>query len=413
MNKADRIFILAIAVLFCLCLPVWAETSWKATLALSEEYTDNAAEEHDGEEDFITAFRPALSLNYDSARLMFQSAYMGDYRYYAQETLDNELNHDLSVRGVVEAVEDLFFLEATERYSLVNQDRTKGDVVEGDSTTGQVQQNVFFFSPYFTPRISDRANLKTGYAYSNIWVDDDRSLKNRHRGFLDGDYGVSSNFSLLYGSSYTMDMTDSYILDRYVAYLGGRYSYAEKSGFYLKLGPQYSRNRNLDSRSRDLFWDAGYNHDFGILQFALNTGLTVEDDPDTGETLDRKFVTATVTKPWERTKLSFYTTLEEYDSTSSSSSVSTSSNEDIQRVTLGANLSHEITDRLLLTAGLRHDFDDSTDNTERWYANLGLAYSLTETWNVSSWYRFKDSSSDDIDKDYKVNSVGLQVSKSF
>lgn len=415
MNTMMRTLILVLAVA-ALAGPAFAEPEWRASLGVSGEYTDNAGEEHDGEEDFITALRPSLSYNREGGRLLFQSAYTGDYRYYTRETEDEEFNHDLRVRALLEAAEDFFFIDATETYRLVNEDRTRGDVREEDSTSELLQQNNFTFSPYITPRFGARTSAKVGYAYTNIWYDDpDKDSKNIHRGFLDGDYELSDQTSLLSGYSYTMELSEDDTLDRHIVYFGGRYEYSANGDVYLKIGPQYSRYRDRDTSSTSLYWDAGLNHDFGAVLLNLASGISFDDDPDTGETYERRYATLTLSKVWERTTARVYTSLEDYEESADGSRYAEESDdvESTRRTVFGLNVSHELSARLTGILGLSHDFDDSDDNTKRWYANLGLTYAMSETMNLSAWYRFKDSSSDDIDEDYRVNRVGVQVTYLF
>ena len=417
MNRMMQISILVLAVAtLSLAVPAFAEQEWKASLGVGAEYTDNAGEEHDGEEDIITSLRPSLSYNREGGRLLFQSAYSGDYRYYTRETEDEELNHDLRVRALLEAADDFFFIDATETYRLVNEDRRRGDVREEDSTSELVQQNNFTFSPFITPRFGERASARIGYAYTNIWYDDsDKDSKNIHRGFLDGDYELSDRASLLSGYSYTMELSEDDTLDRHIVYFGGSYEYSANGDVYLKLGPQYSSYRDRGTSSTSLYWDAGLNHDFGPVLLNLASGVSFEDDPDTGETYERKFATVTFTKVWDRTTARGYTSLEDYEDSADGSrnAEETDGVESTRRTVFGLNVSHELSARLTGTLGLSHDFDDSDDNTKRWYANLGLTYALSETMNLSAWYRFKDSSSDDIDEDYRVHRVGVQLTYLF
>ena len=79
----------------------------------------------------------------------------------------------------------------------------------------------------------------------------------------------------------------------------------------------------------------------------------------------------------------------------------------------GLNISHELTARLTGTLGLSHDMEDSDDNTKRWYANLGLTYALSEKLSLGGWYRFKDSTSDDVGEEFRVNRIGLQLTYLF
>lgn len=408
----------------------FAEPALKASVGLAQEYSDNVEEEHDGEHDHITSLRPALSYSREGTRLTLDAAYAGDYRTYARGSSDTEFNHDLNARALLDAWDSFLFLEATDTFRLVNEDVTDGNATQDDSTSDLVQQNTFTFSPFITPRFGERGKAKIGYAYSNIWYEDDEDDeddgggdnegKDIHKGFADADYELTERASLLSGYSYTQELSDEETLDRHIAYLGGRYAYSEHGSAFLKLGPQYTRYRDEGTSSTSLFWDAGLNHDFGPVQLDLSTGISFDDDPDTGETYERRFATARLTRPWDRTTLSLSASLEDYEEGADDGSDGRNRRdgddgdaESIRRTSLGLNLSHEFTARLTGNAGLTHDFEDSDDNTKRWLANLGLTYALTESLNLSAWYRFKDSSSDDIDEDFQVNRLGLQLTYLF
>lgn len=409
MNQTLRIFLLIIVALNFSSYAL-AEPAWKASLSVGEEYNDNTGEEKNGKDDFITTVRPSLSYAREGERLQFQSAYRGDYRYYAKNTEDEEFNHNLNVHALLDAWENFLFLDLTDTYRLVNEDRTRGDALEDDSTQDLVQQNTFTFSPYITPRFGERGLAKIGYAYSNIWYDDsDKDSKNIHRGFVDGDYELTDRISLLSGYSYTQELSDDETLHRHIAYLGGRYAYAESGSVFLKIGPQYTRYQDRDTSSTSVYWDAGLDHDFGAVQLNFSSGITFDDDPDTGQTYERRYGTLRLSKVWERTKASVFATLEDYEENSGVED----DGESVRRTVFGLNISHEITARLTGTLGLSHDFDDSDENTKRWYANLGLNYALSEKLNLGGWYRFKDSRSDDEDEEFRVNRVGIQLTYLF
>jgi len=415
-------YLIAVFLLACAVSPAWAEPEWKAALSVGEEYNDNTGEDQDGEDDFITSLRPYLSYNREGDRLQFQSAYNGNYQFYAKDTRSEEFNHNARVHALLDAWESFFFLDVSDVYRLVNQDRRRGDAIEEDSTVDQVQQNTFTFSPYITPRLGERTQAKLGYAYSNIWYEDEGDTKNIHRGFVDGDYELSPTASLLSGYSYTKEFADDDNLDRHIAYLGGRYAYSEAGDVYLKVGPQYTRYEDHGSSSTSLYWDAGLDHDFGGVQLSLTTGVSFDDDPDTGQTYERKFGTLRLTKQWARTMASVFTTLEEYDDAGDGrdgrdgrDDGDDGDDEDsVRRTAFGLNISHELTARLTGTFGLNHDFQNgSEDDTKRWYANLGLNYAMSERLGLGFWYRFKDSSSDDEDEDFRVNRIGVLLTMTF
>lgn len=401
-----------VALFWCAPFAALAEPAWKASLGVGQEYSDNTGEEKNGKDDFITSVRPSLAYSREGDRLLFESAYSGDYRFYAKGTEDQEFNHNLNVHALLDAWNDFLFLDLTDTYRLVNEDRTQGNVLEDDSAQDVVQQNTFTFSPYITPRFGERGQAKIGYAFSNIWYDeDDKDLKNIHRGFVDADYELTDRASLLSGYSYTQELSEDETLHRHIAYLGGRLAYSESGSVFLKAGPQHTRYQERDSSATSIYWDAGLDHDFGPVQLNLTSGVSFEDDPDTGQTYERRHGTLRLTRAWERTTASVYSTLEDYEE---NSGVEEGGNaESIRRTVLGLNLSHELSTRLTGTMGLSHDFEDSDDNTKRWLANLGLNYALSEKLSLSTWYRFKDSRSDDEDEEFRVNRVGVQLTYAF
>lgn len=233
---------------------------------------------------------------------------------------------------------------------------------------------------------------------------------------MDGDYELTETASLLTGYSYTQELSEDETLHRHIAYIGGRYAYSEAGSVFLKAGPQYTRYQERDTSATSLYWDAGLDHDFGAVQLNLSSGVSFEDDPDTGQTYERRHGTVRLTKVWERTTASVYTTLEDYEENSGVDDVDRETGEDaesIRRTVLGLNISHELTARLTGTLGLSHDFEDSDENTKRWLASLGLNYALSDKMNLGAWYKFKDSTSDDEDEEFRVNRIGLQLTYLF
>jgi len=408
MNQTLRIYLLTIVAL-SLSVFAFAEPAWKASLSVGEEYNDNTDEEKNGREDFITSVRPSLSYVREGERFLFESAYSGDYRFYAKNTQDEEFNHNLIVHALLDAWENFLFLELADTYRLVNEDRTEGDVMEDDSTQGLVQQNTFTFSPYITPRFGERGQAKIGYAYSNIWYDDsERDGKDIHRGFVDTDYELTDTVALLSGYSYTQELSEDETLHRHIAYLGGRYAYAETGSVFLKVGPQHTRYEDRGTSSTSLYWNAGLDHDFGAVLLSLASGISFEDDPDTGQTYERRYGTLRLSKVWERTSASVFTTLEDYEDSGVEDD-----GDSVRRTVIGLSISRELTSRLIGTLGLNHDFEDSDENTKRWYANLGLTYALSDKLSLGGWYRFKDSTSDDEDEEFRVNRGGVQLTYVF
>lgn len=404
-------YLIAAFVLMTAASPVWAEPEWHASLSVSEEYNDNTRQERHGKGDFVTTVRPGLSYRREGARTLLESSYRGAWMHYASGTRDQEFSHDAMIHGLVDVWDSFLFLDVRDTFRMVNEDRTRGEAVEEDSTVDQLQQNIFTFSPYIVPRFGSRGQAKVGYAYSNIWYDEeDRDSKNIHRGFADAEYELSAQTALLSGYSYTRELWEDETLDRNIFYLGARHAYSENGVAYLKAGPQHTRYRDRGTSASSLFWDAGLDHDFGAVVLHLGTGVSFEDDPDTGETYERRFGTLRLSKAWTRTTASVFSTLEEYEDRSDEAG----GGKAVRRTAIGMSMSHELTERLTASLGLTHDFQDrSGADTRRWYANVGLRYALSERMELGCWYRFKESSSDGRDQDYQVNRVGLQLTMTF
>lgn len=431
MGMTTRIFLLALLAMTSMILPAWADSDFHASVGLSEEYTSNAEEEKNGREDFITSVKPSLGFTHEGGRTLFESTYSGSWDTYARGTRDQEFNHNLNAHGLLEAVEDFFFLDVTDTFSLINEDTTRGTPVEGDTSVDQVQRNVFTFSPYIEPHLTERTLLRTGYRYTNIWYDEgsnndsrsssgdsDYDNKNIHALFADLTHELTGQTSLLSGYSLTKEYADDNDLDRHVAYVGASYTYGENKRIFAKVGPQMTRYSDSGDSSTSLFWDAGWTHDLGPAILEVTSGVSFEDDPETGETYERQSATVRLTKLFERTRASVFATLERYedqDGGSGSRSSANDATETTRRSYTGFSLSHEFSPLLTGTGSIAYDLSDSTDeNVRRWFGSLVLTYLLAEDLSTDLWYRYKDvSGSEDDNDDFSAHRVGVLLRKSF
>ncbi len=399
-----------LAIMLCglgLTSLAWAEPEWRASLGIGEEYNDNIREERHGEGDFVSSAKPSVGLRHEGAQTLVEAGYTGTWKHYAANTRDQEFNHDARAHALIDAWRNFLFFDVGDVYRMVNRDSTRGDVIEEDSTLDQVQQNTFSFSSYIAPRFGDRGSMKTGYAYNNIWYEKDGETKNIHRGFADLVYELSLRSALLSGYSYTYQLSDSGDLNRHIAYLGASYQYAQNSRLFAKAGPQHTRYDSSGTSSFELFWDAGWTHDFGHVLLDVTTGVKSEDDPDSGDTYDKRFGTVRLSRPFERSVVSVFTTLEDYEQEVDSDA--------IRRLYAGFNVSHELTSRLSGALSFARDLrDESSEDTTRWYGSLLFKYALAEDLAAEAWYRYKEmSSSEDDDHEYTVQRIGVQLTKQF
>ena len=399
-------YLVALALVALLTPNVWAESTFRASIAVSEEFNDNVREQRNGKSDFVTGLRPSVGYTYEGPRLLFETDYRGTYNHYAKATRDTEFNHDFRGHGLLDAWRSFFFIDVIDTYRLVNRDTTRGDVIEDDSTINQIQQNTFVLTPYLQPRFGERTTVRTGYRYENIWYNESGRSKNSHGGFADATYELTDQASLLTGYSFTHQIAHDSTLDRHIAYLGARYVYAENSNLFAKVGPSYTKYSRSKAKS-GFYWDAGWAHDFGGLQSNVTTGVRYEDDPDTGNTYTRQYGELRLSRRFERTTVSVFGRLEDYQRASGGGST--------KRTYAGINLQHELTERLTGVVSVSRDFQDGdTSDTARWFGNLSLRYALGEGFGAEIWYRVKDSyTTRSTSRNYTVNRVGLQLSKQF
>ncbi len=408
-----------VCCVLCVASLAWAEPEWRASLGVGEEYNDNIREERNGEGDFVTNVKPSVGYRHEGAQTLVEAGYTGTWKHYAANTMDQEFNHDARARALVDAWRNFLFFDVGDVYRMVNRDTTRGDVIEEDSTLDQVQQNTFSFSSYITPRFGDRGSMKTGYAYSNIWYEKDGEAKNIHRGFADLIYELSPRSALLSGYSYTYQISNSGDQNQHIAYLGASYQYAQNSRLFAKAGPQYTRYGESGTSSLSLYWDAGWTHDFGHVLLDVTTGVKSEDDPDSGDTYDKRFGTVRLSRPFERGVVSVFTTVEDYEQDGGSDTTvedygQEGGSDTARRLYAGVNVSHELTSRLSGALSVSRDLqDESSENTTRWYGSLAFKYALAEDLAAEAWYRYKDVSNSEGDDDYAVHRIGVQLTKQF
>lgn len=384
----------------------WAEPEWRASVGIGEEYNDNTNEKRHGKGDFVTTLEPAVGYRHEGVRTLLEGEYRGTWNHYADNTRDQEFNHDARAHALFEAWRNFLYFDLSDTYQLVNLDTTRGEVVEDDSSLDQVQRNTFSFSTFITPRLGERGQLKTGYAYNNIWYEKRGESKNIHAGFADLTYELSDRMELLSGYGYTLQLAGSGDLDRHVAYLGLGFQFAANSVVFVKAGPRFTHYHESGASSTKLFWDAGWTHDFGRLLLEARSGLDAEDDPDSGDTYDKRYGTIRLTKEFDRSSVGVFATLEDYDQEDSDS---------IRRTYAGLTLGHDLTPRLKGVASIARDLrTEDSDDRVRWYGSVVFRYALAEDLAAEAWYRHKDVlNSEDDDDDYAVHRIGVRLTKQF
>jgi uncharacterized protein (PEP-CTERM system associated) len=143
--------ILLIMCALALTLPMQAEARVEITpsITVSGEYNDNVNEtRRDTEEDFILILTPGVALTYEARLLDLDLSYSLSYFDYLRDTRGSETFHRLSAFSEIRLTENMVRLELRDTYTQVFRDRTRGEVLEGETTREQIDQNTFSASPY-------------------------------------------------------------------------------------------------------------------------------------------------------------------------------------------------------------------------------------------------------------------------
>lgn len=125
------------------------------SVELQHIYTDNALlAEEDRVSDRISILRPSLSLYKEGSRASLDFNYAPEYRYYWDETHDNETVHYLRAEGNVEIAENHLFLDGWLSADRTNISSSGRSGVQG--LTGSADDTDYYtvgLSPYFTAKL--------------------------------------------------------------------------------------------------------------------------------------------------------------------------------------------------------------------------------------------------------------------
>lgn len=418
---------LSLVVCILLASPSWA-SEFRITpgIGVSSEYNDNINEEREGVTDFITHIRPSMGMEYEGPRIEGSLEYSGDYQYFMAGKDEERLLHDLELETLFTVMKDRLFLEVTNTYSAVFEDSTRGEVQEGESQNNRVDQNTFAISPYTLFEIGRRGVLTTGYRFEDLRYieDDDGSDRQQHRLFTDFDYALTDRMGLLTGYSFTdQDPEEGEGLIRHNAYLGSRYEFSETFSMFGQFGADYTEFDDGDD-SVDPFWNVELKKAFDRLAITLSTSTRFSSDADSGGDLRETSYALTADWDLDRTRLYGGVRFSEFDSDGANNEIEETSNDsdrdsdseaDSTTFRPSIGLSHDLTERLLLTADTSMTIqDEEAGEVRRFFANCGLRYSFTEDVSASLHYRFKNAHSGrQDDENYTVNRVELGVDVTF
>jgi hypothetical protein len=395
-----------------------AELSFKPSLAVSEEYTDNVFENNiNKRSDYITLAQPGLTFKYNAPFWDWDLGYAFDYRTFAKKSRGDEMNHNGNLKGLLKLVDEKLFLDVSDSYKRVSMDVTR-DATRDSLYQNQSDQNVGTVSPYLVLHPTSTIMIKTGYRYVNTWYKDPKAVKKQdHIGFLETSYEVSPRFFANMGYTFTKEKPDnekSGVLSnsfmRHEAYLGPRYEYAEKSFIFAQGGAIITKYSDRSKYTTSPFWSAGITHTFDSATANLNTAVRYSDDPlGNTTTLDTSY-NLNITRTFDRgalTLLGSYTEFSDADTKKLKN----------RRYTGGITGAYELVQDLRGTFGFTYEYynDILLDSiTRKYFGDCGLSYNFGKDLTLGLTYKHTNYSSATIAADnYKVNHVILEVKKVF
>ncbi|MBZ2172982.1 TIGR03016 family PEP-CTERM system-associated outer membrane protein [Desulfovibrio sp. DS-1] len=407
-----------------------ADQTVEATFGLGGEYNDNVRETRNGKGDFVSHVKPGLRYLYEAERVTAKFDYKGDYSYYMQGEAPDNYSHTLDARVLLELAEDRFFLDIAENLRPVYRQAARGDLVEGDTTRDQTDQNTFTVSPYFSFKPGERTSLKTGYRFSDIryaeeaqpgsgsrkWVPGwssgeasmNRNVRQQHELFGDLEHEASETVTMLAGYDLMrQEAEEQQDFYRHRPYVGASYEYAEKSTVRVKAGPMLTET-DAGDRSARLYYSASLSHALDRKTLTLSSERDYTDDPETGRSILRDLNTAGISFQFDRSTLSATLGYAEYES-----SLQGGGNKFWRP---GLNYTYELTDRLKANAGINAELDAGSTTSvtsDRYYANAGLNYELTESSWLALTYRYKMVDSSDDASSFTVNRVMIEWGMTF
>jgi len=274
--------VLAVLLSSCIVAPVAvtaADMSFKPSLAVSEEFTDNVYElVVNKRSDFITHVQPGIAFTYQAPLWNWDVGYTLDYRTYARDSKGDEISHHGNLKGTTFLMENFLYLDVGDTYSRVTLDVSRTAATESSLFLNQTDQNVAFVSPWMLFRPTTKSTLKTGYRFTDTRYWGTGIEKQEQHGFADLNYELTSklNLTAMYGFTHLESIPSNY--NKHDASAGFKYEYTDKSFLFGSVGNSWQRFDRTGATTY-LFWDAGVSYDAGFFLATLTTSSKTTEDP--------------------------------------------------------------------------------------------------------------------------------------
>lgn len=378
----------------------------KPRISTTMEYNDNVTETQNPEGDYVWIVKPGLSATYEHSRVLFDLSYDFENKKYLDQVKSDEQNNYLSARGEIEAIKDLFFIDTSDSYTKVYTNATRGDVEEGDTTTGTTDQNTFDFQPYFVIPLQERTSLRTGGGLRDIWYSSEGSIDKRI-------YNLFANVS--------HELTDRWVFsgeagfqkqdprweeggfERYNFKLESTYSYAEGSSIQVSFSPTYTDYKGENSSNKQYNpYSIKITHAFSpTIVGSISSAMNFTEDPQSSDTKNQYVHQVSLNGEYERGNISAIVAYYDYET-----------DESVNRTTYwrpNIRGTHNLSERLSLNYSAYMNLYTNPDCKKTLFSLLGLRYSLSESTSASLSYRFKLNDEQADGEDYRSNSIGLTL----
>ena len=293
-----------------------ADTEFRPSIAISEEFTDNLFElPNNKRTEFITRLQPGFTSRYQTPFWDWNLGYTLEYRRYERNNRSDTFIHNLNARGNIALVENFLFLDVSDTYRQVPVDVARNNTATENSRVANLtEQNNAAISPYMIWRLKGDNTLRTGYRYTDIRYSGSSGIDNQeHRAFADLTHALSAKFSLTAGYAFTRLESQTSNFNRHDLSGGFRYEYADKSFVFGQIGNSWQQfDRGGDANY--LFWNAGVTHDFNFLVATAETRVVPTVDPLSVSTKETSY-SGRLEKTLERGMISLSTSYTEYENT--------------------------------------------------------------------------------------------------
>ncbi|MES9991664.1 MAG: TIGR03016 family PEP-CTERM system-associated outer membrane protein [Candidatus Thiodiazotropha sp.] len=177
------------------------------SLQLQHIYTDNALLiSEDSQSDRITVLRPSLSAYKEGSRVTLDFNYAPEYRYYWEETHDNEVAHFLRTEGNIEIAENRLFLDGW--FNADRSDITSTGRTSHQGLTGSADDTDFYIvglSPYLTAKLGDFSVMEARFTGDKVSysedIDSDSTGKRGDIAFASGSMFTTQIWEVLFQQS--------------------------------------------------------------------------------------------------------------------------------------------------------------------------------------------------------------------